>query len=530
MPNDDQALYSPSLPDPLAVESSSDHSRSTGRGLSSVFRRSSATVNALPSPCLAKTPSPEAPSYFAPRPTPAGNASGKGSSVVNVLVIETEEIGWAGEKSEVRLEGVVPKNKSIYRYSIGETMKTKCAHVHFTLSVKVCSSSLPLFFFADDRLCSSLSRLAPAATRPSSSTPAQSSSPAPPPTTAPTPSPKLVVSSPSPTPNSASSAPLPSPPPLPPPPVLSSARPLPRAHSARATSRIRSRPRRGETCRRVLRMGQRWRGRGTRCSGVGMLRGGGRISRRAGRRRSRRGRGSLSFHRRSWDILLSTTTSLPPSPNCLFRTRRLYPPSSSLHLRPPHPSLLPSPPATAPSPPPPAAPSPFRTLPPLPTPHGTTPVDQTALQRHTPPPAALGAPAGSRSGPGRTTRAIRASRRVLAANTLRENGPPRYRRSGARPSSPRTPSPSPSRSTPFTPPHLYRPPFLRSTPNPPAFSLSQCSPPSPPSLHRPTNGSHHSNEDRRPHRLETASSRLLRRTSSQRRVGIPRRRRTDRCW
>lgn len=76
------------------------------------------------------------------RPTSA--TTKKEPASASILLLEKDEIVWSGERANVLLSGNIPKDKSAYRYSVGETMTTTFAAVHFTLCVKVCPPVFPL--------------------------------------------------------------------------------------------------------------------------------------------------------------------------------------------------------------------------------------------------------------------------------------------------------------------------------------------------------------------------------------------------
>lgn len=113
------------------------------KGLTSVFTKR---------PSLSKSPTiintlPLAPmsvdqTYTLPRaspPTITTPLGPRGTTATSILIIESDEgaLDGLGNGVDARVLGLVPKTKSLYRYSVGETMRTKFANVHFTLSIKV---------------------------------------------------------------------------------------------------------------------------------------------------------------------------------------------------------------------------------------------------------------------------------------------------------------------------------------------------------------------------------------------------------
>lgn len=126
--------------------------RASSRVLSSVFKRSASQGRSpLPSPSYTSTTDPG--SYFAALPTPAASTSGSNNSTptsftstsssrhvekVTLLQVDAENVPWNGE---TRMKLPVPRDRSAYRYSIGETMRTRYVDVSFAVAIKV---SLPL--------------------------------------------------------------------------------------------------------------------------------------------------------------------------------------------------------------------------------------------------------------------------------------------------------------------------------------------------------------------------------------------------
>lgn len=127
--------------------------RASARVISSVFKRSASQGRSpLPSPVHTSTTDPG--SYFAALPpTPAASAAGSNTSTptsfssassgrhvekITMLAMEMETVNWEGEN---RLIIPVPKDRSHYRYSMGETMRTRYVDVHFTISIRVGSAT-----------------------------------------------------------------------------------------------------------------------------------------------------------------------------------------------------------------------------------------------------------------------------------------------------------------------------------------------------------------------------------------------------
>lgn len=116
--------------------------RSASRGLSSVFKRgpsAGGSRSPLPSPSYAPALSQDPGCYFSATPlslSPApGSTPTRSVTSTSMLVLEAVEDVVFG--SEMKLVGAMPKTKSIFRYSVGETMKTRVAQVAFTLSGRV---------------------------------------------------------------------------------------------------------------------------------------------------------------------------------------------------------------------------------------------------------------------------------------------------------------------------------------------------------------------------------------------------------
>ena len=76
--------------------------------------------------------------YFGPRTSGGFEADSHlgsfGRAPVPILALELDDVPVGGE---VVLSGVLPHAKSLFRYSVGETMRTNLVNVWFTVSVKV---------------------------------------------------------------------------------------------------------------------------------------------------------------------------------------------------------------------------------------------------------------------------------------------------------------------------------------------------------------------------------------------------------
>lgn len=134
-----------------ALSSAQASGRPTSRGLSSVFKRdrsvgASSSRSPLPSPSCTSTADPT--SYFAPLPTPAASANGSNRSTPTSVGSEgtsrtVEESVLQADTSNVVLDGEtrvvmrMPRDRSTFRYSMGETMRTGLVDVRFKVGVKV---------------------------------------------------------------------------------------------------------------------------------------------------------------------------------------------------------------------------------------------------------------------------------------------------------------------------------------------------------------------------------------------------------
>lgn len=134
---DDDTLF-------LTPEETSRVGRPNTKALSSLFDRStSSSVRPTPTTSPCSTPSPEVVSYISARTSTsppsrtmtAGSLPGiKTSTVTQIMVFEENDVPSGVEH---KIVGVVPRTKSLYRYSIGETLRTKLANVQFRLSIKI---------------------------------------------------------------------------------------------------------------------------------------------------------------------------------------------------------------------------------------------------------------------------------------------------------------------------------------------------------------------------------------------------------
>ncbi|KAL8277618.1 hypothetical protein RQP46_010050 [Phenoliferia psychrophenolica] len=125
--SDEEDLYSPSILENESTPSSRSGPKSLNR-----WRRSP-----LPTPPAAAG---ESGGYFAPRtsggmsPENDSPLLSAGRAPVPVLAFELDDVPVG---AEVVLAGNLPQAKSLFRYSVGETMRTKLANVWFTVSVKI---------------------------------------------------------------------------------------------------------------------------------------------------------------------------------------------------------------------------------------------------------------------------------------------------------------------------------------------------------------------------------------------------------
>ncbi|KAK4051621.1 hypothetical protein OIV83_002761 [Microbotryomycetes sp. JL201] len=114
--------------------------RSSSRGLSSVFKRggsvsSAAGKSPLSSPVYVPTQDPG--SYFGASPSPpvaSTSALPKLSPPTQLAVAEADDLLFDVEH---KLACVFPVPKSIFRYSVGETVKTKLVSVEFVLAIRI---------------------------------------------------------------------------------------------------------------------------------------------------------------------------------------------------------------------------------------------------------------------------------------------------------------------------------------------------------------------------------------------------------
>ena len=108
----------------------------TGENRKSLFQRSRVSI------------SPESRSLLLPPTSPS--VTSKSSTTTTILVIEKKDIVFNNDgTTRVEMGAEVPRCKSIYRYSIGESMSTPSARIEFTLSIKV-SLSLPVILLGLD--------------------------------------------------------------------------------------------------------------------------------------------------------------------------------------------------------------------------------------------------------------------------------------------------------------------------------------------------------------------------------------------
>lgn len=125
--------------------------RAPVKGLSSVFKRASATTrhgrSPLSSPPCAPPPGQDVGSYFAAIPHAGSQAgpsgdSGRRSSISSMTMLSMdateEEMVWNAQGAiRIRLSDAMPKTKSMYRYSVGETMKTRLMRITYAISGQV---------------------------------------------------------------------------------------------------------------------------------------------------------------------------------------------------------------------------------------------------------------------------------------------------------------------------------------------------------------------------------------------------------
>lgn len=77
-------------------------------------------------------------------PLPSSSSSSIKSAPTSILVMEKEDVIFDHEgMGRLVLGGVVPRSKSVYRYSVGDTFSTKFARVEFLLIVRVRPPYLP---------------------------------------------------------------------------------------------------------------------------------------------------------------------------------------------------------------------------------------------------------------------------------------------------------------------------------------------------------------------------------------------------
>ncbi|SCV74764.1 BQ2448_7793 [Microbotryum intermedium] len=135
-------------PDASDVVLADEPGRPPLRGISSVFRRgssfgrrsSAASISPLPSPTYSSQTM-DASSYFAiasvadtVTPMLSPPPKGKNSVLTNLMTIDFDNPSF---DEEHRVAAQTPGSASLYRYSIGETMRTNIAQIAFTISAKI---------------------------------------------------------------------------------------------------------------------------------------------------------------------------------------------------------------------------------------------------------------------------------------------------------------------------------------------------------------------------------------------------------
>ncbi|KDE04708.1 hypothetical protein MVLG_04847 [Microbotryum lychnidis-dioicae p1A1 Lamole] len=135
-------------PDASDAALADEPSRQPLRGISSVFRRGSSqgrrssavSISPLPSPVYS-TQSMDASSYVAiasvadtVTPMLSPPPKGKNSVLTNLIAIDVDNPSFDEEHQVV---AQTPGSASLYRYSVGETMRTNIAQIAFTISAKI---------------------------------------------------------------------------------------------------------------------------------------------------------------------------------------------------------------------------------------------------------------------------------------------------------------------------------------------------------------------------------------------------------